>query len=516
MTTTTTTTTSTTSSTNAVEGGLQVTELDNWGFEILVANPSWYDATQLEDWKLWIENSAGETLQGSWAATPFSLFSPRYNLSENETVPFFQRSWGLYQEALQNVQLSFSSLQPNQASLLEISGFLFPESLKTSLRIIAPLGFEWFDDFDANLRWFLPACTDSGADDDRTCDPFSNLPRSDLWPELEDELPNELVWISLSFVGGVDYALRHLVHLPWHSPRTSGNTFFIELAFDQSEAALRLGAVAIESPRVATTTTTTTTTSTATSTTTTVTTTTTSTTTSTTTTTTTMPREIVCMAQFLNTSIGWAVRGAKNDDDLEVGGMLMRTENSGTQWYEMTTGDPRFLGFQFADAVHGWAVGEHGVIWHTNDTGVEWWPQTSNTTNKLLAVHLVAPNNTRTWSGARGRQHKRTVEVGWAVGSEGSILRFDEDLGWQDWDGPTELELAAVFFLNQELGWIVGEEGAIFRTQDGGLSWEAQESGLSEYIYRVYFEDDLIGWAFAGEGIVLRTVNGGVTWLDWN
>ena len=41
---------------------------------------------------------------------------------------------------------------------------------------------------------------------------------------------------------------------------------------------------------------------------------------------------------------------------------------------------------QFVDAMHGWAVGERGVIWHTDDGGGSWQIQPSGTVCSLKAV----------------------------------------------------------------------------------------------------------------------------------
>jgi len=503
-----------------VDDWLNVTELDNWAFEVLASNPHKYNIAQHDEWKMWIEDSMAQTLQGSLAPVRFSHFHtrnpPGFEHLNFTTDDFYRRSWGLYQDPLEGIHLSLSTTEPSRISQVQVSTIVFPETVNTSLRVIAPYGYEWGSDLMNDFRWFRPDCTEPwNEEDDDPCDPFADLDRNETNPAMASGAKNELVWEAVTFVGNVTYGFRHMSLLPWHSPRTSGNTFFFEIGFNEFDKEKRLKAVAIEAPMVATTTTTTTSSTTMSTTTTTESTTTTTTPTTTTTTTTTMPRELVCAAQFLNTTIGWAVRGTENHQSPSAGGMLMRTENSGTQWFQMTSGDPRFHGFQFVDVVHGWAVGESGVIWQTKDYGVTWTDEFSNTTQKLLAVYMVAPDFPRTWTGYTGRQQKRIIEVGWAVGAAGTILRYQEELGWQRWDSPTDKELAAIYFLSPELGWVVGENGTVFRTDDGGRTWLAQASGTSEYLHRVRFEDAAVGWIFGGQGTVLRTTDGGATWRVW-
>ena len=54
----------------------------------------------------------------------------------------------------------------------------------------------------------------------------------------------------------------------------------------------------------------------------------------------------------------------------------------------------------FVDREHGWAVGEHGAIWHTTDGGTHWHEQHSGTNVGLHGVTFV------------------NRDIGWAVGGE--------------------------------------------------------------------------------------------------
>ena len=84
----------------------------------------------------------------------------------------------------------------------------------------------------------------------------------------------------------------------------------------------------------------------------------------------------------------------------------------------------------FVDPDRGWAVGDRGVIWHTEDSGRHWRPQPSPVTCRLEVVHFVDDRNG--WIGG-GWTHPYTFF------STGVVLRtFD---GGQHWEQVPRLAL---------------------------------------------------------------------------
>jgi len=61
---------------------------------------------------------------------------------------------------------------------------------------------------------------------------------------------------------------------------------------------------------------------------------------------------------------------------------------------------------------------------------------------------------------------------------------------------------------------IVGEGGKIFRSNDGGLTWQKQNSGTTANLYAVNFIDSSNGWAVGDNGIILNTINAGYSWVN--
>jgi photosystem II stability/assembly factor-like uncharacterized protein len=69
-----------------------------------------------------------------------------------------------------------------------------------------------------------------------------------------------------------------------------------------------------------------------------------------------------------------------------------------------------------------------------------------------------------------------------------------------------------IFFIDKENGWATGDSGNIIHTSNSGISWEYQQSRMSERINSIHFENDKKGWAVGGRKI-LRTEDGGKNWL---
>lgn len=86
-----------------------------------------------------------------------------------------------------------------------------------------------------------------------------------------------------------------------------------------------------------------------------------------------------------------------------------------------------------------------------------------------------------------------------------------------------DARLADVWFVDRQHGWAVGALGTIWHTEDGGRSWQLQQSGASCGLESVCFVDRNNGWAAGGvshpyshtnSGVVLTTSDGGRRWTS--
>lgn len=130
--------------------------------------------------------------------------------------------------------------------------------------------------------------------------------------------------------------------------------------------------------------------------------------------------------------------------------------------------DAELTSVTFVDSDNGWAIGDHGVIWHTVDGGRNWQRQDSPTTMRLESVCFADSQN------------------GWAVGgshqlythqSVGVVLRTaDGGASWQSVPGTNLPALKRVKFFGGRQGIAIGESsplypGGVFVTHDSGKTW---------------------------------------------
>ena len=102
---------------------------------------------------------------------------------------------------------------------------------------------------------------------------------------------------------------------------------------------------------------------------------------------------------------------------------------------------------------------------------------------------------------------------GWVVGSGGTIMRTDNGgASWTAQNSGVTAELVDVFFLNPDKGWIVGESGTILHTTNGGDTWIPQQSNVVGYLDSIYFKTPNEGWAVGEMGVIVHTIDGGATW----
>ena len=204
---------------------------------------------------------------------------------------------------------------------------------------------------------------------------------------------------------------------------------------------------------------------------------------------------------------------------------------------------------QFLDGQIGWAVGDHGVIWRTDDGGRSWqllpcpadcalrsvcflsdrvgWIAGGATmpfTRLGVGIVIGTTDGGRTWTElARGRlpQLHRVrffslndgVLVGEATAEfpTGVITTHDGGKTWQPVEGGRRPGWRAADFLSRDVGVVAGLDGTVARV-DGKLV-DVRAGGFGPRgLYGVKLAGDDTGWIVGDGAIVLRTANRGVVW----
>jgi photosystem II stability/assembly factor-like uncharacterized protein len=206
---------------------------------------------------------------------------------------------------------------------------------------------------------------------------------------------------------------------------------------------------------------------------------------------------------FADQQVGWlvATRDILKLKTNESPSYLLKTEDGGMNWRSVVLSssdtNSRLVRLVFADAEHGWAFGETGVVFGTNDGGAHWMRQTATTQHLLLG-------------GAFANEAH-----GCLVGAGGTIIHTSD--GGMNWQTSFVREGAHVRFNAASLvgnrGWAVGAAGQIFATNDGGRTWFAEVSHTDGDLLDVNFIDASEGWAVGAGGIMLHTQDGGTHWF---
>lgn len=132
------------------------------------------------------------------------------------------------------------------------------------------------------------------------------------------------------------------------------------------------------------------------------------------------------------------------------------------------------------------------------------------------------PSHTYARTGVYAVQLTVTNEAGITRSGDGSVSIADLDIvrgkscsgGWC-WQRPLPQgnPIYDYFYVNDKLGWAVGEGGTILVTNDGGVTWTAQNSGTELNLNKVVFVDAQVGWITSSNGQLLKTSDGGAHWL---
>ncbi len=169
-----------------------------------------------------------------------------------------------------------------------------------------------------------------------------------------------------------------------------------------------------------------------------------------------------------------------------------------SQWYRQESGTTEALNDVIClnkDTV--FAVGNSGIILKTTNGGENWISKNSGFTNSILKVRFSDDN------------------IGYAVGLEGVIKTYDCGETWEILN-VIENDIYSVSCVNSDTVFICGANGLIKKTEDGGITWTSQITGISETVTNIQFVNDTLGYATAGtpyeDNYFLKTCDYGQNW----
>lgn len=105
------------------------------------------------------------------------------------------------------------------------------------------------------------------------------------------------------------------------------------------------------------------------------------------------------------------------------------------------------------------------------------------------------------------------VTVGHYAMVQDLLCSGPDQKGWC-WQRPRPMgnTIEDIAFVDATTGWAVGEAGQILKTVDGGTTWSAQASHVTDRLIKVRFASATVGWVAGDNGALLRTSDAGATW----
>ncbi len=192
--------------------------------------------------------------------------------------------------------------------------------------------------------------------------------------------------------------------------------------------------------------------------------------------------------KIVSENAGWAV--GEN-------GLVLVTENGGLSWNEQLSNTKRKLNsVSFINNTIGWAVGDSGTVIRTSSGGASWTVLPTGYTQNFNGTYAVSQL------------------VTWIVGNTGTILKTTNGITWLPQNSKVTVNLNAVYFHDNLVGWVVGDSGTILKTTDGGSNWMTLHSGVTANLSSVTFYDYNFGFAVGTGGTILRSSDGGLSWVD--
>ncbi len=240
-------------------------------------------------------------------------------------------------------------------------------------------------------------------------------------------------------------------------------------------------------------------------------------------------RNLIQDVLFVNRQVGFATG---------MRGMLLRTENGGSSWEDISFGIKTYLCIHGIDVNDLW-IGTSQRILHSVDMGSHWTESgvfTGNI-NDVLAISstrilaasttgyiYLSKNSGMTWDSVynSGLQMRSLAKIDdqhyMATGYNGVIVRSDDQ--GQSWHSVTipeaGLQYEQSYFLNGQ-GWLITSsfKKVMWHTMNSGMTWDTLNLPIDRFWDGVYFitqDTGIVIGRTSGEGRAYTTFDGGHHW----
>jgi photosystem II stability/assembly factor-like uncharacterized protein len=210
---------------------------------------------------------------------------------------------------------------------------------------------------------------------------------------------------------------------------------------------------------------------------------------------------------FADAAHGWAVGNS---------GLIMRTRDGGDNWVaEQDSSHTALNAVSFCDSLNGIAGGYEGLLMRTVDGGATWTKYLRRTSAPVQRVFLI--DSAHVWAFAKGS----SLDPGSL--SQGVVLHSaDAGATWQSSTVPEyEQSLEDFCACDSTCGYLIEKNGKVFKTVDGGLQWQelgplpepgADLGVFGDWLYDVQCPGRNQIWIRRAAREIVRSLDGGTTW----
>lgn len=198
-------------------------------------------------------------------------------------------------------------------------------------------------------------------------------------------------------------------------------------------------------------------------------------------------------------------------------GHIVYSDDSGKSWQQARTPSSATLtAVYFPNVTKGWAVGHDGLILHSSDSGETWVKQFDGylandaivkgaRANKLLAITALKA----------AKKSGDTADIDSAEMFLETVTYVLEDAQYDKKSGSTKPFLD-IWFSNAKVGFAVGAYGMAFHTRDGGKSWVDWSAKLDNddrfHINGISMVGPTALMIVGEQGLILRSDDMGKSW----
>lgn len=232
--------------------------------------------------------------------------------------------------------------------------------------------------------------------------------------------------------------------------------------------------------------------------------------------------------------------GMKTSDS---SGVIYRTLNGGTNWYEIEFFPKSARSVYLPSASEIFFV-IHSHVWFSTNGGNSWIDRYMQgydiyditlQNSSMMYVCGFNESNSRsvlirssdrgfTWNFVFNLENSNklfcikfpTPIVGYACGENGQVRKVVEGVtNWNSMYSGTTRNLNAMYFFNDSTGYVVGNNSTILKTTNGGYPWVAETWNFNNADLRsIEFYGQNTGFICGSGGFIAKTTDGGNSWLE--